>query len=259
VSAEDAARETLSRTMTWALRHKAVELGLHIRPDAYVTLAELLATPRVARLGADAAAVAAAVAACPKQRFSLYTDDAGVAWVRANQGHSLPDGVIDPEQLLTRITDAAEAPVAVHGTYAEVLAPILAGGLRTMARHQVHFAAGEPGAAGVISGLRRSAQIGVYLDVAAALADGMVIHRSANNVILTSGFDGVIAPRYFAKVVRLADGTVLYPPPAAAAGGGGGGGGGGGAAGGGGGAAAAAPAPAPAAPPAVAPADPPAA
>ncbi|CAN0508774.1 unnamed protein product, partial [Ectocarpus sp. 8 AP-2014] len=36
-------------------------------------------------------------------------------FIRANQGHSV-NGVIDEEKLLTRVEDAADVPVCVHGT-----------------------------------------------------------------------------------------------------------------------------------------------
>lgn len=36
-------------------------------------------------------------------------------FIRANQGHSVK-GVIDEEKLLTRVEDAADVPVCVHGT-----------------------------------------------------------------------------------------------------------------------------------------------
>jgi hypothetical protein len=52
-------------------------------------------------------------------------------------------------------------------------------GLKRMSRKHMHFAAGELGEASVKSGLRTSAQIYVYLDVPAALAEGLVLYRSA--------------------------------------------------------------------------------
>jgi hypothetical protein len=54
-----------------------------------------------------------------------------------------------------------------------------ASGLKRMSRKHMHFAAGELGEASVKSGLRTSAQIYVYLDVPAALAEGLVLYRSA--------------------------------------------------------------------------------
>lgn len=44
--------------------------------------------------------------------------------------------------------------------------------------------------------------------------DGIAIYTSSNNVVLTAGIDGVVPPKYFAKVVKK-DGQVLAPTPAA--------------------------------------------
>ena len=68
----------LSKLLSLVLRHKAVELGLPIAPDGYVPLADLLALPRFAAVGATEAAVRRVAEDNDKQRFSLATD-AGVA------------------------------------------------------------------------------------------------------------------------------------------------------------------------------------
>lgn len=36
-------------------------------------------------------------------------------FIRANQGHSIK-GVVDEEKLLTKVRDASDVPVCVHGT-----------------------------------------------------------------------------------------------------------------------------------------------
>ncbi len=44
-------------------------------------------------------------------------------------------------------------------------------------------------------------------------ADGLKFFFSKNNVILTSGIDGIIPPRYFARAVeRLRDGSMVDLP-----------------------------------------------
>uniref|UniRef100_A0A0D9WLH3 DUF3615 domain-containing protein n=1 Tax=Leersia perrieri TaxID=77586 RepID=A0A0D9WLH3_9ORYZ len=98
-----------------------------------------------------------------KQRFSLLEED-GELLIRANQGHTV-----------------------THG-------------LKRMARLHVHFSSGLPTDGGVISGMRQSANIFIYLDVAKALQDGMKLYISDNKVILTEGFDGVVPVKYFEKI-----------------------------------------------------------
>lgn len=51
-----------------------------------------------------------------KGRMTLIPDEQdGGFLLRANQGHSVK-GLVDEEQLLTKIKRAAEIPVCVHGT-----------------------------------------------------------------------------------------------------------------------------------------------
>ncbi|CAN0056248.1 unnamed protein product, partial [Sphacelaria rigidula] len=53
-----------------------------------------------------------------------------------------------------------------------------------MNRTHIHFATGLPGDNGVISGMRAGCKVLIYVDVAAAMADGIRFFRSTNNVIL---------------------------------------------------------------------------
>ncbi|CAN0109768.1 unnamed protein product, partial [Hapterophycus canaliculatus] len=139
------------------------------------------------------------VAACEKGRMTLAsfprenagheagtdtspqgTADGGRVFIRANQGHSVK-GVVDEEQLLTRIEDAADVPVCVHGTDRRSWLSIRKEGLKCMKRTHIHFAPGLPGDTGVISGMRKSCKVFIYVDVAAAMSDGVPFFRSSNN------------------------------------------------------------------------------
>ena len=42
-----------------------------------------------------------------------------------------------------------------------------------MTRNHIHFAAGEPGDDGVISGMRKTADIKIYIDIPRAMAEGL--------------------------------------------------------------------------------------
>lgn len=144
-------------------------------------------------------------------------DDPQNYLIRANQGHSIR--TIAADDLLTRIlpTDVADSipSIAVHGTTHGAWPAIVAsGGLKPMGRNHVHFASGLPAgfqpqshqssspskpttaesneataatAAPVISGMRNSSTILIFLDVARALAAGLELYRSANGVILSPG------------------------------------------------------------------------
>ena len=79
-----------------------------------------------------------------------------------------------------------------------------------MKRNHIHFSAGELGTDGVISGMRSSAQVYIYIDVHKAMRDGLQFFRSANNVILSPGnADGVIESQYFKTVKNVTTNQVL--------------------------------------------------
>jgi 2'-phosphotransferase len=88
----------VSKALSWALRHGAQSLGLHMRPDGFVSLSELLTKKRFNQVTVDQ--VRHIVETNDKQRFALLEEDSGL-YIRANQGHSLPG--LSEEQLYTRI------------------------------------------------------------------------------------------------------------------------------------------------------------
>ena len=104
---------------------------------------------------------------------------------------------------LEEITKPQDAPKVIHGTYFKAWNLIKKSGLNKMKRNHIHFAAGEPGDQGVISGMRSSAQVFIYIDVEKAMSEGGIkFYKSANNVILSPGnADGFILPTYF-KIVK---------------------------------------------------------
>jgi 2'-phosphotransferase len=185
------------------LRHRAPDpqCGVDIAPDGYVRVAALLAWPalRGKLTGADLRAM---VERCPKQRFSIVErpreppSPALEPWVRANQGHSYFEGSrLDPSLMLSPVLSAADAPTAVHGTSRASLELITAsGGLKPMGRTHVHFARGLPGEDGVISGMRARSQVHLYLNVPAALREGLALFKSSNGVILTPGNRNGLVP-----------------------------------------------------------------
>jgi hypothetical protein len=55
--------------------------------------------------------------------------------------------------------------------------------------------------------MRSDAQVAVWVDVAAAVADGVAFFVAANGAVLTPGVgrDGVLHPRYFHRACRVLD------------------------------------------------------
>eukprot|EP01027_Heterolobosea_sp_BB2_P018444 GEZU01025977.1.p1 GENE.GEZU01025977.1~~GEZU01025977.1.p1 ORF type:complete len:235 (+),score=76.74 GEZU01025977.1:507-1211(+) len=189
----------ISKSLSYLLRHGAIKSGLKMRDDGFVALSEILAMPKFRGVSEDQ--IREIVASCPKQRFKLNEED-GKLYIRANQGHSIQVKKLD----LKPITNPDEAPIVVHGTYYKPWDLIKKTGLSRMSRTHIHFAAGEPGTKEVISGMRNSAQVFIYVDIKEALKDGIPFFRSENNVILSPG---PIAPYYFHKVVDVGRGGAL--------------------------------------------------
>lgn len=75
--------------------------------------------------------------------------------------------VEDPQ--LEEITDPSLYPTVIHGTYAKCFGSIKKNGLSKMNRTHIHFAPGEFGREGVISGMRASAEIYIYVNLEKAL------------------------------------------------------------------------------------------
>ncbi|SNX87689.1 related to TPT1 - tRNA 2`-phosphotransferase [Melanopsichium pennsylvanicum] len=102
----------------------------------------------------------------------------------------------------------------VHGTYKDAWESILSsGGLKRMTRNHIHLAKGKFGQAGVISGMRKSANRLIYIDIKTAIADGIEFLLSSNGVVLTPGAKGigVLSIRYFTKVEDQR-GQVIWTP-----------------------------------------------
>ncbi|KAM0787587.1 hypothetical protein ACM66B_003657 [Microbotryomycetes sp. NB124-2] len=190
-----------SKTLSYILRHGAAKEGLTLRPDGFVKVSDLLKRPKLK--GCDMDTLERIVRDNAKQRFTMRAeptgqDGADELWIRANQGHSVQVESLDLQQ----ITSAEEIPVMVHGTNSKLWPQISRDGLKVMGRNHVHCATGLFGDDNVKSGMRANCDLFVYLDARSMLADSVQIFKSANGVLLTAGQNGVVAPKYFARVVR---------------------------------------------------------
>jgi 2'-phosphotransferase len=146
-----------------------------------------------------------------KQRFTISTFETPQGpkdFIRANQGHSIK--TIEVE--MTPITSATEYPTIIHGTNFKAWDLISKDpqGLSRMNRNHMHFATGLLGEDGVISGMRHSCTVLVYLDMAKAMDAGIKFFKSENGVVLTEGLDGHLPKEYFSKVVSK-KGDTLWP------------------------------------------------
>jgi len=132
--------------------------------------------------------------------------------IRANQGHSIK--TVDPEKLLTKIesSELENITTIIHGTKLEAWEKhISSEGLSRMNRNHIHFARGMPEEDHVISGMRKSCDIYIYVDGKACAEANIEFYRSDNKVLLTAGLDnkGILPTKFFSRVVS-SSGEVLF-------------------------------------------------
>ncbi|TMW55676.1 hypothetical protein Poli38472_010558 [Pythium oligandrum] len=198
----------ISKTLAYALRHGAEDLGLNMRASGYVELQELLSKPLCKEITEEQ--VEEIVRTNTKKRFTITTDESGaVKYIRANQGHTLQ--LVSDDALLTPLEDPSELPYCIHGTYTKFWESILDNGLSRMTRNHIHMTPTEVTGGDVVSGFRTNCDLLLYIDVPLALTDGIRFYRSSNNVILSPGVgeSGVLERKYFIKAVKR-DGTVVF-------------------------------------------------
>lgn len=213
----------LSHALSWALRHAAPDIGLAMTPAGWVSVKEILESKHPRLKGATLQAIEEVVATSDKRRFALAMrprsdlsglvgnpsnsksregdeDEEQILCIRANQGHSI--NTIDPVLLLTKLSpeELKKFSCIVHGTTPTAWQSIAEQGLRKMTRTHIHLATGLPNDDGVISGMRRTATVYVYVDAEACTRDGIEFYISDNGVILTEGVDGCLPAEYFLRV-----------------------------------------------------------
>ena len=198
-----------------------------MRRDGYALLREILLT-RDFKHKHGAIQVMAVCYFDTKARFSMIREkvdknstssesDGGEILVRANQGHTMR--VVDEGELLTLLEDPEEfVGEAIHGTYLVHWPFIRRQGLSKAARNHIHLActsqkggtnnmidkdANSEGAGPqeITKGMRSNAEVFIYVDIKKAMGDGMIFFQSKNEVVLTPGDEGWLAPKYFKKVI----------------------------------------------------------
>ncbi|KAI9884619.1 MAG: hypothetical protein M1823_003606 [Watsoniomyces obsoletus] len=264
---------TVSKALSFILRHGAEKEGLKLDEKGYARVDELLSWHKLKKLNVTFTEIKSVVESNEKKRFTLIRnpaspfssttetsapqaeddDNPSNYLIRAAQGHSIP---IDHSHLLTELTLETAPEYALHGTFSKTWPLIVkSGGLKKMGRTLIHCApcsklpplpsASEGGFiaskmedsakstkeasevdnpskddedAGlpqeekeeddknkIISGLRQSAKIHIYISLRRSMKEGgLKWWRSDNNVLLTEGDlkrDGVLGTEFFEVVV----------------------------------------------------------
>ena len=155
-----------------------------------------------------------------KKRLDLQQIN-GQWMIRAVQGHTI--SAIADEDLLTAISTDINQPENVfryhevfHGTYKHSLTRIMQAGLSRMKRNHIHMAAGLPGGGKVISGMRRSCEVAIEVNMTlACVAAKAGFFISKNKVILSPGLGrlGTLPPETFRSVFDVQSGRYTYQKP----------------------------------------------
>jgi len=189
----------LSKFMSLVLRHKANEFGLNITSQGLVGVAELLEVLKKQK-GLESVTIMdihQVVIHNDKQRFKL-TEIKSKLYIAANQGHSIETVTAERKE----VTYPSEIPVCIHGTNMKAIQLIQkSGGLSKMNRNDIHMASALPESGDVISGMRKSASVVIWIDVEKAMDEGIKFFISNNGVILSPGNEhGFIPSSCFKKV-----------------------------------------------------------
>ncbi|CCK73397.1 tRNA 2'-phosphotransferase NDAI_0G04120 [Naumovozyma dairenensis CBS 421] len=200
VESEIAKRDIrISKALSYLLRHGAVKEGLSIDSDGYVDLSALLKHNRLKTYKCTRDDIHRVVETNEKKRFNIKKLE-NVEYICAVQGHSMK--IINPDgKLLERITTLAQLPdTLVHGTtISSCIAILESGAIKKCGRNHVHLATGITGVnSSVISGMRLSSPVHIYLNLDKSLIDGIGLVKSLNNVYLTEDDIGLT---FFKKVV----------------------------------------------------------
>nr|XP_019965538.1 PREDICTED: tRNA 2'-phosphotransferase 1 isoform X2 [Paralichthys olivaceus] len=183
----------LSKSMSYALRHGANQMGLQMGADGFLFVEELLAHPQFRSYSLED--IERVVVTNDKQRFKLRSHpEDGRLEIRANQGHSVQVRDLELKPVLTGSSDyPAEA---IHGSYLSKWSSIQQQGLSRMKRMHIHLASGLPGEDGVMSGMRSDCDLAVFINVTKALAGDA---------------EGKLLPKYFSRALRLRPTRSILP------------------------------------------------
>ena len=193
-----------SKALTFLLRHGKSDKEVVLNYDKYggVDINQILQTPQLK--GVTRECIYKIVESNSKKRFTIYFDDDDVERICAVQGHSFQVEPYLSEKITRENIEALgiNPETVVHGTYKENLESIMANGLSRMSRNNIHFGVDIPEFGEVISGMRKSCNVIIFIDILAALDDEYEFILSNNRVVLTPGNEeGYLPVKYFSKVV----------------------------------------------------------
>jgi len=188
----------LSKYLSKILRHQAINLGLKIDNQGFIKINDLIQhlkkTKNFKMIVLND--IKEVVINDNKNRYSIKLIDK-IEYIRANQGHSMKSVKIE----LLEIKSHLEIPICIHGTYSKNINNIKKLGLSKMNRNHIHMASGLPENGQIISGMRKSCDTIIWIDVEKAMLNGIKFYKSENDVILSPGNSEGIIPFTFIKKI----------------------------------------------------------
>jgi 2'-phosphotransferase len=175
------------RGLTRTLRHSAIDQGYDIDKYGYILVDDLLKGTEFTHDD-----IKTIVANDKKTRFKLTTRD-GKVYIKANQGHSI---TVESDDYT--VIKVGEYATVIHGTYNEFLKSISEEGLRRQTRNHIHMCSGTDAK----SGWRANCEVLIHINIDKAINDGIVFYKSANDVILTEGLNGILDSKYFHTITN---------------------------------------------------------
>ncbi|CAR26306.1 hypothetical protein ZYGR_0H01150 [Zygosaccharomyces rouxii] len=176
----------ISKSLSYLLRHGALKEKLPIDANGYVPLQVLLAHNRLKSHRCTLEDVHRIVDSNEKKRFHTKVSSEGQELICATQGHSIKS-VLPTEDVLHEIRDPKELPPKlVHGTTVHNALLILqSGAIKKLRRNHVHLSPGVTGVdAAVVSGMRATSNVHIYIKLGSELLEQMKVYKSLNNVYL---------------------------------------------------------------------------
>ncbi|KAI3387441.1 hypothetical protein SNEBB_004347 [Seison nebaliae] len=183
-----------SMTLTWLLRHGAIEEKLRSYGDGYFSVKDVLNHPQIRKHRISYDELKTMVETSPKQRYKMIRGTNGEELIRANQGHSMKEIDINFKEL--HLEDLHRFINIHHGTYKSFLDSIQKNGLHKMRRNHIHMTyENKP------SAVPRKCDTFIFIDVASAMNDGYKFYLADNGAILTPGNrEGYLPCKYFEKI-----------------------------------------------------------
>lgn len=193
----------ISKALTYLLRHGVAKEGVPYDKHGGVEL-DLILTLKQCK-NVEREFIYSLVDKCSKKRFIIYHDDENIERICACQGHSFK---VEP-YLSIEITEDniisldINPDTVVHGTYQSCIKSIEKDGLSKMGRTHIHFGVNVPESGEVISGMRKSCEFIIFIDILEAIRDGYKFTLSNNRVILTPGNEaGFLPVSYISKILE---------------------------------------------------------